>query len=104
MSQNNRIIIIGGGVAGLFTAYYLNKAGANVTVIEKSSGTDNCSYGNAGMIVPSHIIPLASPGIISMGLKWMLDPESPFYIRPRMSLDLLKWSWEFKKASSKMHG
>lgn len=103
MSQNYSIIIIGGGVAGLFTAYYLSKAGAEVTVIEKTSGTDNCSYGNAGMIVPSHIIPLASPGIISMGLKWMLDPESPFYIRPRMSLNLLKWGWEFKKASSKRH-
>ena len=99
----NRVIIIGAGVAGLFSAYYLNKMGVEVTVLDKESGTDNCSYGNAGMIVPSHIIPLSSPGIISKGLKWMLDAESPFYIRPRLSLDLLNWLWTFKKFSTREH-
>lgn len=101
--DNNRVIIIGAGVAGLFTAYYLKKQGYDITVIDKNSGTDNCSYGNAGMIVPSHIIPLSSPGIISKGLKWMLDAESPFYIRPRLSLALLQWGWQFKKASTVRH-
>ncbi|MEX0647801.1 MAG: FAD-dependent oxidoreductase [Balneolaceae bacterium] len=101
--NNNRVIIIGAGVAGLFTAYYLYKAGLDVKVIDKDSGKDNCSYGNAGMIVPSHIIPLSSPGIISKGLKWMFDPESPFYIRPRLSLELLQWGWAFKKASTDKH-
>lgn len=101
--NNNRVIIIGAGIAGLFTAYYLNKAGMDVTVIDKSTGTDNCSYGNAGMIVPSHIIPLSSPGIISKGLKWMLDSESPFYIRPRLNLELLRWGLAFKKASTDKH-
>lgn len=101
--NNNRVVIIGAGVAGLFVAYYLNKAGLNVLVIDKDSGTDNCSYGNAGMIVPSHVIPLSSPGVISKGLKWMLDSESPFYIRPRLSLELLQWGWAFKNASSNEH-
>lgn len=101
--ENNRVIIIGAGVAGVFTAYSLQKKGVPVTLIDKDSGTDNCSYGNAGMIVPSHIIPLSSPGIISKGLKWMLNAESPFYIRPRVSLDLLQWGWQFKKSSTKEH-
>lgn len=101
--SDSRVIIIGAGIAGVSAAYYLNRAGYDVTLIEKSSGKDNCSYGNAGMIVPSHIIPLSSPGMISKGLRWMLDAESPFYIRPRMSLELLQWLWKFKQASTSRH-
>ena len=101
--DTSRVIIIGAGIAGVCTAYYLNKAGYSVTVIEKGNGKDNCSYGNAGMIVPSHIIPLSSPGVISAGLRWMLDAESPFYIRPRLNLDLIQWLWKFKQASTHKH-
>lgn len=101
--SNSRVVIIGAGIAGVSAAYYLNRAGYDVSIIEKSSGSDNCSYGNAGMIVPSHIIPLSSPGMISKGLRWMLDAESPFYIRPRLSLDLLQWLWKFKQSSTEKH-
>ena len=101
--DKSRVIIIGAGIAGVCTAYYLNKAGYSVTVIDKGDGIDNCSYGNAGMIVPSHIIPLSSPGVITKGLQWMLDAESPFYIRPRLSLDLIQWLWKFKQASTQKH-
>lgn len=103
MNQSKHVIIIGAGIAGLGTAYYLSKAGLDVTVLDKDDGTDNCSYGNAGMVVPSHIVPLASPGIISKGLRWMLRAESPFYIKPRLDLELLKWGWKFKQASTKEH-
>lgn len=98
MSQ--KVVIVGAGIVGLSTAYYLNKAGIEVTVIDGTDGNDNCSYGNAGYVSPSHIIPLASPGIISQGLKWMLSSSSPFYIQPRLNRDLLKWGWLFKKAST----
>lgn len=101
--SNSRVIIIGAGIAGVCAAYYLNRAGYEVTVIEKSPGKDNCSYGNAGMVVPSHVIPLSSPGVISKGLRWMLDAESPFYIRPRLSLELIQWLWKFKQASTQQH-
>lgn len=101
--KKGSVIIIGAGIAGVCTAYYLNKAGFDVTVIDKGDGKDNCSYGNAGMIVPSHIIPLSSPGVITKGLQWMLDAESPFYIRPRLSLDLIQWLWKFKQASTQKH-
>jgi D-amino-acid dehydrogenase len=89
--------IIGGGINGLFSAYYLQKMGYSVTILEQSDLLDSCSHGNAGMIVPSHIIPLAAPGMIAKGLKWMLSSTSPFYIRPRMSGSLLKWGWLFYK-------
>ena len=101
--NDKNIVIIGAGVAGLFAAWYLHKTGHSVTVVDKSDGRDNCSYGNAGMIVPSHIIPLAAPGIITKGLKWMLDAESPFYVRPRLDADLLKWGWKFRQASTEHH-
>ena len=86
-----KIGIIGGGINGLFSAYYLHKQGHQVTVIDQDDLTDSCSHGNAGMIVPSHIIPLAAPGMITKGLRWMLSSTSPFYIRPRFSGRLFKW-------------
>ncbi|MEX0769234.1 MAG: FAD-dependent oxidoreductase [Balneolaceae bacterium] len=101
--NKKRVVIIGAGIAGISVAYFLNMAGRDVTILDKTSGSDNCSYGNAGMIVPSHIIPLASPGMIAKGLKWMLNPESPFYIRPRFSTDLFRWGWLFYQASTKTH-
>lgn len=103
MNKSDNAIVIGAGITGLGAAYFLNKAGFDVTVIDMDDGTDNCSYGNAGMIVPSHIIPLASPGVISKGLKWMLNPESPFYIHPKFSKELIQWAWNFKKASTPKH-
>lgn len=95
--------IIGGGIIGLSSAYYLSKAGHHVTVIEQSDLTEGCSFGNAGMIVPSHIIPLAAPGMISKGIKWMFNSTSPFYVKPRLSGDLLKWGYYFYKSATKEH-
>lgn len=96
----SEIAVIGGGVIGLSSAYYLNKAGYTVTVIERGDITDGCSFGNMGYISPSHFVPLASPGIISQGLKWMFSPTSPFYIKPRLSLDLMQWGYHFWKSSN----
>ncbi|WP_337994791.1 FAD-dependent oxidoreductase [Polaribacter ponticola] len=94
------VIIIGGGIIGLCTAYYLQKEGHKVTVIDKSDYSSGASYVNAGFITPSHIISLAAPGMINKGIKWMLNSESPFYVKPRLDLDFLKWAWYFKKAST----
>jgi D-amino-acid dehydrogenase len=94
------VSIIGGGVIGLSSAYYLQKQGYRVTVIERGDITDGCSFGNMGYISPSHFIPLASPGIISQGLKWMLRSTSPFYIKPRLNADLIEWGYRFWKSST----
>jgi len=97
------VIIIGGGIIGLCSAYYLAKEGVEVTVIDKSDMADGCSYGNAGMIVPSHIIPMAQPGVIHQGIKWMFNAKSPFYIKPALSMDLLAWLIQFYKNSNQDH-
>ncbi|MEB2779509.1 FAD-dependent oxidoreductase [Algoriphagus sp. C2-6-M1] len=96
-------IIIGGGIVGLFSAYFLQKEGIEVTVIDQGDMEVNCSTGNAGMIVPSHIIPLAAPGMISKGISWMFSSKSPFYIHPRMDAKLIKWCYQFYKAANPDH-
>ncbi len=99
MSKN--IIIIGGGIVGLSSAYFLQKEGHHVTVIDKSDITSGASFVNAGYLTPSHIIPLASPGKIAQGIKWMFNSSSPFYMKPRWDIDFFKWSWYFHRSSTK---
>lgn len=98
--MRNQVTIIGGGVIGLCCAYYLQKQGYRITVIEKGDITGGTSFGNAGYISPSHIIPLASPGIVAKGLQWMMSSSSPFYIKPRMDLDLIRWGVQFYKSAN----
>jgi D-amino-acid dehydrogenase len=98
-----KVSVIGGGIIGLCSAYYLAKEGYQVVVFDKSDMKDGCSYGNAGMIVPSHIIPLAQPGMIAQGMKWMFDSQSPFYVKPRLSMDLIKWGLQFYKYATPLH-
>lgn len=98
-----KVAIIGGGIIGLSSAYYLRRDGYDVTVFDAGDGLDNCSYGNAGYICPSHFIPLATPGIVKQGLKWMWNSRSPFYVEPRLDWDLVKWGWLFMRAASAKH-
>jgi D-amino-acid dehydrogenase len=95
-----QVVIIGSGIIGLYSAYYLQKKGYQVTIIERTDGSDGCSYGNVGMIVPSHFIPLAVPGMIEKGIRWMFNSESPFYIKPRLNRDLISWGLKFYKAAN----
>ncbi|PQJ80568.1 NAD(P)/FAD-dependent oxidoreductase [Polaribacter porphyrae] len=94
------VIIIGGGIIGLCSAYYLQKEGHKVTVIDKSDYSSGASYVNAGYITPSHIISLAAPGMINKGIKWMFNSSSPFYVKPRLNYDFLKWSLAFKRSAT----
>jgi len=100
MNRKTETLIIGGGAIGICCAYYLQQLGRSVTVIEKGEICSGSSHGNAGLIVPSHSIPLAAPGVIAQGINWMFDPESPFYIKPRLDRDFLSWLWRFRGACS----
>lgn len=95
-----KAIVIGGGIIGLSSAFYLEQSGWEVTVLDKSDFLHNCSYGNAGYICPSHFIPLATPGIVKQGFKWMLNSTSPFYIQPRLSWPLINWGLKFMKVAT----
>jgi D-amino-acid dehydrogenase len=97
------VIVIGGGIIGLSSAFYLQERGHQVTVIDKTDMHNGCSYGNAGYICPSHFVPMAAPGIVQQGLKWMLNARSPFYVQPRLDMGLLSWGWKFMRSANKKH-
>lgn len=95
------ILIIGGGPVGLSCAYYLLKSGRNVTIIDAKEIGKGSGSGNAGHIVPSHIIPLAAPGVVTSALKWMLDPaHSPFGMKVSLNPNYLSWLLKFVLACS----
>ncbi len=98
--KDKKIIIVGGGINGLCTAYFLQKKHASVTIIDQGDISNSCSFGNMGFLSPSHFIPLASPGIIAEGLKHLISSTSPFYIKPRFKLPFLLWSLKFYKSSN----
>src|ERR1700710_1787184 len=95
------VVIVGGGVIGLSAALECARRGHRVSVIERAPTRRGASLGNAGVIVPSHFTPLAAPGMIALGLKWMWNRESPFYIQPRWNWDLITWVARFWKASTR---
>jgi D-amino-acid dehydrogenase len=94
------VLVVGGGVAGLFCAYYLRRGGASVAVLERGpiGGPQSCSYGNTGFVGTQGSVPLAEPGVPAQGLRWLLNPQSPFYIKPRWDPELLRWLWLFRRA------
>jgi D-amino-acid dehydrogenase len=85
------VVIVGGGVIGLTTAYALRKRGAQVTVVESHAGSHGASVVNAGWICPSLAGPVPAPGLVGQSLKWMLRSDSPLYIKPALDFDYLRW-------------
>ena len=101
LRQREDIIVIGGGPVGACCALELARAGAAVTLLEKRSQVcppESGAHANCGLLVPSDATPLAAPGVLGQGLKWMLDSSSPFYIAPRPSAALARWLWLFRAA------
>ncbi len=96
-------IIIGGGIIGLSTAYYLQQEGWEVSILDRSDGSEGCSFGNMGYLSPSHFAPLAQPGVISQGILWMFKQKSPFYVRPALSWGLMDWGMKFVRACNADH-
>lgn len=97
------IAIIGGGISGIFSAYFLHKKGHKIKVFDSSKIGIECSYGNAGLLVPSHFETLSNPTVLKKGLKWMLNPNSPFFLKPRLDVDLMKWILKFNSFCTQKH-
>lgn len=95
--ESKQVLIIGGGIVGACCAYYLQRAGHRVTIVDRQSFGAACSQGNCGYICPSHVLPLAEPGAVGRTLKAMLKPRSPFTIKPRFDLALWRWLWGFAR-------
>lgn len=104
MSSPRQLVVVGGGVIGLSVAHACARRGLRVTLVERQPvARDGCSFGNAGMVCPSHFVPLAAPGMVALGLKWMWNPRSPFYIKPRLDPALLSWGFKFWRAANAGH-
>lgn len=103
--MKKKIVIIGAGTIGLHCAYFLNKNGHEVEIIEAASESDTsgCSYGNCGLIVPSHFVPLASPGMLKAGIKMMFDKTSPVSFSLLKNTGEIPWFLKFILASKKEH-
>jgi D-amino-acid dehydrogenase len=93
----SRVVIVGGGVIGAACAYYLAKSGWHVTIVDRGEFGKGCSHANCGYVCPSHVLPLAMPGAVGKTLRAMLAPNSPFSIKPRLSLALFRWLWSFSR-------
>ena len=90
-----RVIVLGSGVVGVTTAYYLAKAGHDVTVIDRQPGPAlETSFANAGQISPGYASPWAAPGIPLKAFKWLFQRHAPLAIQPDGSLFQLQWMWE----------
>ena len=98
MSERPDVLVVGGGVVGVCTAHSLIERGVRTTLLERGEICSGASHGNGGWIFPSESAPIPGPGVIREALPWLLDPESPFWIRPRASLALLRWLWDFRRA------
>jgi D-amino-acid dehydrogenase len=89
------VSVVGGGVAGLCAAYYLRRAGADVTVLEERRVGSGASWGNGGWITPAQAGPLPEPGVLSYGLRSFVDPDSALYFEPRQLARMLPWLVRF---------
>ena len=86
------VIVLGSGVIGTTTAYYLARRGARVTVLDRqASPAQETSFANAGQVSPGYSTPWAAPGIPLKALKWLFQKHAPLSIRPDGSLYQLRW-------------
>src|SRR5882724_405333 len=95
-ASSGKVIVVGGGVIGGFCAYFLQREGWQVSIVDAGSFGMGCSHANCGLVSPSHVLPLAVPGAIRSALWAMLQRNGPLAIKPRV--DPALWLWLFRFA------
>src|SRR5690625_4815037 len=95
--QKKKVIVIGGGIIGLSCAYYLQRNGLKVTVLDKGEFGNACSSGNQGWVLPAVHAPIPAPGLLTTSLKWMLKKDSPLFIKPTAMPKMSSWLLKFLK-------
>ncbi|MGJ8664448.1 MAG: FAD-dependent oxidoreductase, partial [Marinicella sp.] len=93
----DKVIIVGGGIIGVASAHYLNALGLDVTIIDQGQIGGGSSFGNCGYICPSHMLPLAEPGMVMTGIKSLLSPKAAFKIKPQLRMALYRWLYRFAR-------
>lgn len=96
-----KVAVIGGGAIGLSAAWYLRRGGAEVVVLERDAVGMGASRGNAGWVTPGLSNPIPGPGVTAQALRWMLRPDSPFLLKPRLDPAFAQWLWRFWRASGR---
>jgi D-amino-acid dehydrogenase len=94
------VVVVGAGIVGIATAHYLLREGAAVTVVDRAPEGDKASFGNAGGIAVTEIVPASVPGLAWRVPRWLLDPLGPLAVRPTHALKLVPWLWRFSQAGT----
>ena len=90
-----RVLVLGSGVIGVTSAWYLAQAGHEVTVVDREAGPAlETGFANAGQISPGYASPWAAPGVPLKAIKWMFQQHAPLSIRPDGTLFQLRWIWQ----------
>lgn len=95
------VIVIGAGVVGMCAAWYLQSAGLQVMIVDQDQPGAATSYGNCGMISPSHVLPNTLPGLPWKAFKWMFQKAAPFKVVPQANMDFVSWMYGFWKRCSR---
>jgi glycine/D-amino acid oxidase-like deaminating enzyme len=94
------VVVVGAGILGIATAYHLVREGAAVTIVDRAPEGDKASFGNAGGIAVTEIVPASAPGLAWRVPRWLLDPLGPLAVRPAYALKLVPWLWRFSQAGT----
>ncbi len=97
VAGKERVVIVGGGIIGAMCAWYLNRSGHDVTILDKGKFGAACSHGNCGYVSPSHVLPLPQPGAVRDAIPALFKRNSPLSIRWRWSPSLWRWLWNFSR-------
>ncbi|WP_153557838.1 NAD(P)/FAD-dependent oxidoreductase [Roseimaritima sediminicola] len=95
MKEERNAIVIGGGLIGLWSAWYLIEQGWQVTLLERDRIGSGASHGNCGYVSPSHVMPLSTPGVVAKSLPMVLKGNGALSIPPRFDPGLWKWLYRF---------